>query len=193
MPAADVTALLRRWGQGDGAAAAQIAELVYADLRRQARQFLRRERDGHSLRSGELVNEAYLRLVDQKAASWQDRAHFFAVCGKIMRQILVDHARARLREKRGGGALVLVLNEAIDVPDRRNFELLALDDALDALARLDAQQSQIVELRFFAGLSVEETAAALGVSPRTVIRDWVTARAWLLRELGPAPEKSRKS
>jgi RNA polymerase sigma factor (TIGR02999 family) len=183
MPQAEVTALLRKWSAGDGAAAGQIAELVYADLRRQARQYLRRERDGHSLRSVELVNEAYLRLVDQKEARWQDRAHFFAVCGKIMRQILVDHARARLREKRGGGAPALALNEAIDLPDRRSFELIALDDALNSLARLDPQQSRIVELRFFAGLSIEETAEALGISKSTVNRDWVTARAWLLQEL----------
>jgi RNA polymerase sigma factor (TIGR02999 family) len=193
MPSSEVTALLHQWGKGDSAAGAQIAELVYADLRRQARQYLRRERDGHSLRSVELVNEAYLRLVDQKDARWQDRAHFFAVCGKIMRQILVDHARSRLREKRGGGAPVLVLNEAIDVPDQRSFDLIALDDALETLAKLDPQQSQIVELRFFAGLSVEETAEALGISTRTVIRDWVTARAWLLRQLGAGSKKTKES
>jgi RNA polymerase sigma factor (TIGR02999 family) len=183
MPAANVTALLRKWGEGDRTAAEQIAEIVYADLRRQARNFLKREHDGHSLHSAELVNEAYLRLVDQKGARWQDRAHFFALAGKIMRQILVDHARARLRDKRGGGVPVLLLNEAIDLPEQRSLELLALDDALNALARLDPQQGKVVELRFFAGLSAEETAAALGISRSTVMRDWVTARAWLLREL----------
>jgi len=191
MPPADVTGLLRKWSQGDGAAAGEIAELVYADLRRQAHLYLRRERDGHSLRSVELVHEAYLRLVDQKEARWQDRAHFFGVCGKIMRQILVDHARTRLRDKRGGGAPVLELNEAIDVPEQRSFELIALDDALNVLARLDPQQSRIVELRFFAGLSIDETAEALGISKSTVNRDWVTARAWLLRELGPKKPATR--
>jgi RNA polymerase sigma factor (TIGR02999 family) len=190
MPPGDVTGLLHKWSAGDGAAGDQIAELLYADLRRQARNYLRREREGHSLRSVELVNEAYLRLVDQKNARWQDRAHFFGVCGKIMRQILVDHARTRLRNKRGGGAPVLVLNESIDVADRDSFELIALDDALNALARLDPQQSRIVELRFFAGLSIDETAEALGISKSTVNRDWVTARAWLLRELGPPARKT---
>lgn len=183
MPEADVSALLRRWSGGDGTAAAELTPLVYTELRRLARQYLRRERAEHSLRSTDLVHEAYVRLVDQKQAHWQDRAHFFAVSGQIMRRILVDHARARLRDKRGGGVTMLVLNEAIDLPERRSFELVALDDALEGLAKLDPQQSRIVELRFFAGLSVEETAAALGVSRTTVNRDWVTARAWLIREI----------
>jgi len=183
MPEADVSALLRRWSGGDGTAAAELTPLVYAELRRLAHQYLQRERAEHSLRSTDLVHEAYLRLVDQKQAHWQDRAHFFAVSGRIMRHILVDHARARLRDKRGGGATMLVLNEAIDVPEQRSFELVALDDALERLAKLDPQQSRVVELRFFAGLSVEETAAALGVSRATVNRDWVTARAWLIREI----------
>jgi RNA polymerase sigma factor (TIGR02999 family) len=183
MPSGDVTGLLRKWSQGDGAAVDELTPLVYSELRRLAHRYLRRERADHSLRSTELVHEAYLRLVDQKQASWQNRAHFFAVSGQIMRRILVDYARARHAEKRGGGAATLVLNEAIDLPDRRSFDLIALDDALNSLAKLDPQQSRVVELRFFAGLSIEETAEALRVSRATVNRDWVTARAWLVREL----------
>jgi RNA polymerase sigma factor (TIGR02999 family) len=182
MASEEVTGLLRKC-QGDRRAAGELAAAVYSELRRLAHRYLQHERGGHSLRSTDLVHEAYLRLVNQQQAQWQDRAHFFAVCGKIMRQILVDHARARLRDKRGGGAPMLVLNEAIDLPEQRTFELIALDDALESLAKLDPQQSHIVELRFFAGLSVEETAEALGISRTTVNRDWVTARAWLLREL----------
>src|SRR5260221_7849695 len=151
MPPVDVTTLLRKWSQGDEAAADELTPLVYVELRRLAHRYPGRERADHSLQSTELVHEAYLRLIDQKEARWQDRAHFFAVSGQIMRRILVDHARARHRDKRGGGAVVLVLNEAIDMPERRSFELIALDDALDSLAKLDAQQSRVVELRFFAG------------------------------------------
>jgi RNA polymerase sigma factor (TIGR02999 family) len=180
---ADVTAILRKWGNDKDAAAGELASIVYGELRRLAHRHLRNERPGHTLHSAELVHEAYLRLVDIKEASWQDRAHFFGVCGQIMRHILVDHARARLREKRGAGATLVALNEAMDVPEQRSVDVIALDDALTGLAKLDAQQSRVVELRFFAGLSVEETAEALGVSRATVNRDWVTARAWLLREL----------
>lgn len=183
MAPADVTAILRKWSSGEASAADQLALVVYAELRRLARHHLRQERPDHSLRSTDLVHEAYLRLVDLKQARWQDRAHFFAVSGTIMRRILVDHARARLREKRGGGATCLVLNEGIDLPEKRSYDVVALDDALQGLAKLDLQQSRVVELRFFAGLSIEETAEALGVSRATVNRDWVTARAWLLREL----------
>jgi RNA polymerase sigma factor (TIGR02999 family) len=185
MPPGDVTGLLLKWSQGDQAAVDELTPLVYSELRRLAHRYLRRERADHTLRSAELVHEAYLRLIDQKQASWQNRAHFFAVSGQIMRRILVDYARARQAEKRGGGAATLLLNEAIDLPDQRNFELIALDDALDRLAKLDPQQSRVVELRFFAGLSIEETAEALRVSRATVNRDWVTARAWLVRELSP--------
>jgi len=182
MPA-DVTGLLRRWSDGDGAAGAELTPLVYDELRRLAHRYLRRERADLSLRSADLVHEAYLRLIDQKEAHWHDRAHFFAVSGRIMRHILVDYARTRLREKHGAGVTMLVLNEAIDLPEQRSFDLIALDDALEGLAKLDPQQSRVVELRFFAGLSVEETAAALGISRATVNRDWVTARAWLIREM----------
>jgi len=183
MPETDITAILRQWSDGDGRAADQLAPFVYAELRRLAHRHLRHERPDHALESVELVHEAYLRLIDVKQARWQDRAHFFAISGQIMRRILVDHARARLREKRGAGATMVPLNEAIDLPEQRSFDVLALDDALEGLARLDPQQSRVVELRFFAGLSVEETATALGISRATVNRDWVTARAWLLREI----------
>jgi len=179
----DVTALLLKWSAGDTSAAAELAPLVYTELRHLAHRYLSHERPDHTLHSAELVHEAYLRLVDYKRARWQDRVHFFLVSGQIMRRILVDHARARLREKRGGGATVVVLNEAIDLPEQRSFEVIALDDALHELAKLDPQQSRLVELRFFAGLSVKDTAEALGISRATVNRDWVTARAWLLREL----------
>jgi RNA polymerase sigma factor (TIGR02999 family) len=183
VPQGDVTILLQRWSHGDAAAVGELTPLVYTELSRLAHRRLRRERADHTLRSTDLVHEAYLKLVDQKQARWQDRAHFFAVSAQIMRRILIDHARAHQREKRGGGAPTLVLNEAIDFPDQRSLELIALDDALDGLAKLDPQQSRIVEMRFFTGLSIEETAEALGVSKATVNRDWVTARAWLIREL----------
>jgi RNA polymerase sigma factor (TIGR02999 family) len=183
MPSGVVTGLLRRSAEGDEAAVAELTPLVYSELRRLAHRYLRAERPDHSLQSTDLVHEAYMRLVDQKDARWQDRSHFFAVSGQIMRRILVDHARARGRDKRGGGAARLVLNEAIDLPEQKSFELIALDDALEGLAKLDPQQSRIVELRFFAGLSIDETAEALRISRATVNRDWVTARAWLLREM----------
>jgi RNA polymerase sigma factor (TIGR02999 family) len=187
MPPTDVTALLRKWTSGDKSAIDQITPLIYAELRRLAHRHLRRERRDHTLQSTALVHEAWLRLVDQKQAKWQDRAHFFAVSGQMMRRILVDHARAQQRDKRGGGAPVLALDEAIDMPRQRSLELIALDDALHDLARLDARQSQVIELRFFAGLSIDEAAQALGVSKATANRDWITGRAWLLRELERRP------
>src|SRR5258708_11823449 len=180
----DVTGLLRKWSAGDENAAGELVPLVYAELRRLAQRQLRRERPDHTLQSTALVHEAYLRLVDQKQAKWQDRAHFFAVSGQIIRRILVDHARAQHRVKRGGGLQRLALDETIDLPNERGLQLIALDDALNDLSKLDPQQSRVVELRFFAGLSIDETAEALGISKATVNRDWVTARAWLLRELG---------
>jgi RNA polymerase sigma factor (TIGR02999 family) len=178
-----VTALLRKWSEGDLRAVDELTPVVYDELRRMARRFLRREKEGHSLRSADLVHEAYLKLVDQRQVNLQDRAHFFAVSSQIMRRILVDHARAQQAAKRGGGATKLALLENIDVPSERGYEMIALDDALHTLAKLDAQQSRIVELRFFGGLSIEETAALLGISKTTVNRDWVTARAWLNREV----------
>jgi RNA polymerase sigma factor (TIGR02999 family) len=180
--------LLRAWNDGDEDARDALVPMVYAELHRLARLYMSRERQGQTLQPTALVHEAYLRLIDIRRVRWQDRAHFFAVSGQIMRRILVDHARARHRDKRGGGAPVLVLNEEIDMPEQRSFELIALDDALDTLAKLDPQQSRVVELRFFAGLSIDETAEALNVSRATVNRDWVTARAWLVRELTRNPD-----
>lgn len=183
MPPTDVTGLLQKWTAGDKSAIDQLTPLIYAEVHKLAHRHLRRERRDHTLQSTALVHEAWLRLIDQKQAKWRDRAHFFAVSGQMMRRILVDHARAQQRDKRGGGAQLLVLDEAIDLPRQRSLELIALDDALQDLARLDARQSHVIELRFFAGLSIDETAEALGISKATVNRDWITGRAWLLREL----------
>jgi RNA polymerase sigma factor (TIGR02999 family) len=183
VPPGDITGLLQKWNGGKLSAIDELAPLVYAELRKLAHRQLRRERVGHTLQSSDLVHEAYLRLVDQKNANWQDRAHFCAVSGRIIRRILVDYARARRRDKRGGGAQTMVLDEALCVPEQRGLDIIALDDALNGLAKLDPLQSQVVELRFFTGLSIDETAAALGLSKATVNRYWVTARAWLLREL----------
>jgi RNA polymerase sigma factor (TIGR02999 family) len=179
----EITGLLRKWSGGDKQALDELTPLVYAELRRLAQRQLRRERADHSFQSTELVNEAYLRMVDQKKAQFHDRTHFYAVSSQIIRRILVDQARKRLSEKRGGGAARLVLDESIDVAQERNLELAALDDALTALAALDSRQSRLVELRFFGGLSIDEAAEVLGVSAATANRDWVAARAWLLREL----------
>lgn len=183
MPPGDITALLRKWSGGNASAVDELTPLVYAELRKLAHRQLQRERAGHTMQSSDLVHEAWLRLVDQKQANWQDRVHFCAVSGRIIRRILVDHARAKHREKRGGGAQVVVLDEALDAHESRGLDIIALDDALDELAKLDPLQSQVVELRFFTGLSIDETAAALNLSKATVNRYWVTARAWLLREL----------
>jgi RNA polymerase sigma factor (TIGR02999 family) len=186
MPDLEITQLLARWRAGDRQALDELTPLVYPELRRIAARHLRRERPGHSLQTTALVHEAYLKLVDQTRVEWQDRAHFFAVAAEVIRRVLVDHARAMHREKRGGGVPPLVLEEALNFSGKKSVELIALDDALNGLAKLDAQQSRVVELRFFAGLTVEETADVLHVSRATVNRDWVTARAWLLRELARA-------
>ena len=178
-----MTLLLRKWSGGDQAAAAELAPLIYNELRHMAHRYLRRERPDHSWRSADLVHEAYLRLVDHRKAEWQDRAHFFGVAAQLMRRMLIDHARAHHREKRGGGQVTVAFLDSMDMPAQRSMELIALDDALDGLAKLDPQQSRIVELRFFAGLSVDEVAEVLGVSNTTVGRHWVTARVWLAREL----------
>jgi len=185
MPSREITTLLHQWSGGDSIAGDELAPLIYSELHKLAHRHLRREKANHTLQSTALVNEAYLRLVDQKRAQWQDRAHFFAISGQIIRRILVDHARASHREKRGAGATVLALDEERDLPGQRSLDLIALDDALTDLKKLNPQQSQVVELRFFAGLSIEETAEALHLSKATVNRYWVTARAWLLRELIP--------
>jgi RNA polymerase sigma-70 factor (ECF subfamily) len=157
--------------------------LLQDELRRIAARCMRGERAGHSLQATELVNEAYIRLINAQQVRWQDRAHFLAVSARLMRRVLVDHARARLYQKRGGGAQKITLVDALGGKHERPHDLIALDDALDALANFDERKSRVVELRFFGGLSVEETAEALGISGDTVMRDWKLAKAWLLREL----------
>jgi RNA polymerase sigma factor (TIGR02999 family) len=181
--AARVSELLLNWGQGDQGAREELIPLVYAELRRIARRYLWQERPDHTLQSGALVHEAYLRLVHNEPPQWQNRAHFFGVAAQLMRHILVDHARSRLAVKRGAGAPRLALDPQIGLPQKREVDLVALDDALSTLATLDPQQSRLIELRFFGGLSIEETAVVLGISPATVKREWVTARAWLQREM----------
>ena len=178
----DVTGLLRAWGNGDRGALERLTPIVYEELRRLARRYLRGERAGHSLQATALVNEAYVRLVDYKRMQWQNRAHFFAVSAQLMRRILVEHAR-RHNLKRGGAVQHVSLEEAAEVGQGRPTDLVALDDAMNALGRFDARKVQVVEMRFFGGLSVEETAEVLKVSPVTVMRDWNTAKAWLHREL----------
>jgi RNA polymerase sigma-70 factor (ECF subfamily) len=179
---AQVSRLLRAWGNGDRAALDRLTPIVYEELRRLARRYMRGERPGHSLQTTALVNEAYMRLVDYKGMQWQNRAHFFAVSAQLMRRILVEHAR-RHNLKRGGGVQHVSLDETAIVGGDRAADLVALDDAMDALARLDARKAQVVEMRFFGGLSVEETAEVLRVSSVTVMRDWSTAKGWLYREL----------
>jgi RNA polymerase sigma factor (TIGR02999 family) len=180
--APEVTRLLLRWTEGDQNALNDLLPLVYDELRRLARSYLQRERPGHTLQSTGLVNEAYLRLVDQNV-SWQNRAHFFGIAAQMMRRILVDHARARDAAKRGAGDFKVTLDEDIVVSGARDVDVIALDIALDNLAKLDPQQGRIVELRFFAGLSIEETSEVLSISPATVKRDWAMAKAWLAREM----------
>lgn len=179
----EITGLLLAWRAGDDDALERLTPLVYQELHRLARGYLRGERAGHSLQTTDLVNEAYLRLIDATQMQWQNRAHFFAVSAQMMRRILVDFARARRNLKRGGGAEHFALDEALTVGPERDAALVALDDALTDLARLDERQSKVVELRFFGGLSENEIAEVLHVSPRTVSGDWQMARAWLLREL----------
>ena len=179
----DATLLLRAWGAGDHGALDRLAPIVYDELRRLARRYMKLERPGHSLQATALVNEAYLRLVDYKHMQWQDRSHFFAVSAQLMRRILVEHAR-RHNLKRGGGVQHVSLEESAVVGGGPAAEMLALDEALNELARLDARKAQVVEMRFFAGLRVEEIAEVLKVSPITVMRDWDLARAWLYGELG---------
>jgi RNA polymerase sigma factor (TIGR02999 family) len=182
----DVTHLLIQWSKGDSAALDALVPLVYDELRRQAQLYLNREKPGHTLSSTALVHEAYLRLVKQKGVAWQNRAHFFGVAARMMRRILVDHARRNGYAKRGGGAMTLSLDETMTPAPEREINLVALDDALDTLAKLDERQSRMVELRFFGGLSIEETSEVLGLSAPTVKREWASARAWLYREIsGP--------
>jgi RNA polymerase sigma-70 factor, ECF subfamily len=180
----EVTQLLLAWGKGDPAALEALTPVVYDELRRLARHYMGNERAGHTLQATALVNEAYMRLVDIHKVQWQNRAHFFAMSARLMRRILVDSARSRKYQKRGAGAQKVSLDERLLVAEPGR-DLVALDDALNELAKVDERKSKVVEMRFFGGLSVEETAEALGVSVDTVMRDWKLAKAWLLRELGP--------
>jgi RNA polymerase sigma factor (TIGR02999 family) len=178
-----ITQLLRASRNGDGEAEARLVERVYPDLRLMAERFMLRERGAHTLQPTALVNEAYLRLVNTAQPDWQNRAHFFAVAARIMRRILVDHARSRLRDKRGGGADVLPIDDVVVFSEERSGQIVQIDEALERLAALDARVGRIVELRFFGGLSIEETAEALGVSDRTVRREWTFGKSWLRAEL----------
>jgi len=182
---ASVTQLLQAWRAGDKTAFDQLLPLVQEELHRLAKRLMSRERQGHTWQTTELVNEAYLRLIGQQQVEWQDRAHFFAVAAQVMRHLLVDHARSRQQARHGGGAQRLSLDDvALAAPDR-SAELLALDDALDRLARFDKQKSRIVELRYFGGLTVEEVAEVLGIASITVKREWARAKLWLYKELSP--------
>ncbi len=181
-PGGEVSGLLQAWSDGDQGALDRLTPIVYEELRRLARRYLKGERAGHSLQTTALVNEAYMRLVDYKRMQWQNRAHFFAVSAQLMRRILVEHAR-RHNLKRGGGVRHVSLEEVAMVGGKRAANLVALDVAMNELARVDPRKVQVVEMRFFGGLSVEETAEVLKVSPITVMRDWSTAKAWLYREL----------
>jgi RNA polymerase sigma-70 factor (ECF subfamily) len=182
-----VTALLVAWGGGDQAALDQLTPLVRAELQRLAGRRIGGDHAGHSLKPSVLVNEAYLRLIEIRQMSWRNRAHFFAMSGRLMRRILVDHARSRQYLKRGGGAQGVSLDDALTVCHEKGRDILALDDALTALAAVDARKSEVVELRFFGGLSVAEMAEALHISPETVRHDWKVAKVWLLRALDGAP------
>ena len=178
-----ITRLLRNWGEGDDGALDQLIPLVYDELHRQAHFFLSRERPGHTLQTTGLVHEAYLKLVGETGGRWETRSHFFAFASRVMRNILVDHARSKNRDKRGGGAFKISLADVNEIAPENNLDLLALDEALKRLAAVDEQQVKVVELRYFGGLSLEETAEVLNVSRATVARDWKVARAWLHREL----------
>jgi RNA polymerase sigma factor (TIGR02999 family) len=180
----DVTQLLKDWSGGDQTAADRLMPLVYEELRRLAHQYMRREKPGHTLQTSALVNEAYLRLVKQTETQWENRAHFFGIAARLMRQILVDQARRRNFAKRGGGALRVSLNDENAIAKEQSESVVALDDALKTLEQTDPRKSRIVELRFFGGLSIEETAEALNVSPGTVMREWTFTRAWLRNQMG---------
>ena len=184
-----ITELLRAWGDGDQQALEKLTPLVYKELHRVAHRYMADERAGHTLQTTALVNEVYLRLVDVRGVRWQDRAHFFAICARTMRRILIDFARSRQYQKRGGEAVSVTLDEALGVSPEPAVDFVVLDDALNALGKLDPRKTQVVELRFFGGLNVEETAEVLKISPETVMRDWKFARAWLGRELsGERPD-----
>ena len=183
LASSEVTELLHQWSGGDHAAREKLVPLVYDELRRIARNCLAGQPNSHTLQSTALVHEAYLRLAGRASVRWDDRVHFFAVAAQLMRRILVDHARMKRAAKRGGNCVTLLLDEDVAPPKQREVDLVALDDALNALAKLDEQQSRVVELRYFTGLSIDETSKALNISPSTVKREWATARLWLLREM----------
>jgi RNA polymerase sigma factor (TIGR02999 family) len=183
----DITTLLLEWGSGNHDALQELTPLVYDQLRHLAAGALRRERPGHTLQSTALVHEAYLSLIDQQRVRWHDRDHFFAIAAKIIRRILVNHARGHNAFKRGGANTIMTLDESITPVQGRDVDLIALDDALESLSKMDPQQAKIVELRFFGGLSIESTAGVLGISDSTVKREWNLARAWLKRELTRIP------
>lgn len=180
----ELTQLLRSWGEGNRGALEELLPLVHAELRRLARRHMNREGAGHTLQTSALINEAYIKLAEGRGTAWQDRTHFFAVAARVMRQILIDHARARHYAKRGGGAHKVSLDEAADATEQRAAELVALDEALEGLATLDQRKARIVELHFFGGLSIKETADVMGLSTATVDRELRSAKAWLRRELG---------
>jgi RNA polymerase sigma factor (TIGR02999 family) len=182
-PPNEITERLIAWGAGDRAALDQLLPVVYQELRRMAGNYLRQENPGHTLQPTALVHEAWLRLIDQARVDWRNRAQFFGVAAQMMRRILVDYAKAKHREKRGGDAVKLSLDDVINLSRERAAELLALDDALDELMRVDERKSRVIELRYFGGFSVEETAQILGVSPETVMRDWKLAKAWLYQQI----------
>jgi RNA polymerase sigma factor (TIGR02999 family) len=179
----DVTLLLSALTRGDQGAASKLMPVVYDELRRLAGAYMRRERVDHTLQATALVHEAYLKLVEQRSVNWQSRAHFFGIAAQLMRRILIDHARGHSRQKRGGDEKKVSLDEAFVLSEQQADELLAVDDSLNQLAKIDARQAKVVEMRFFGGLSVEEAAEALGVSPKTVKRDWSVAKAWLYADL----------
>jgi RNA polymerase sigma factor (TIGR02999 family) len=181
--APDVTQLLLAWSDGDREALDELTPLIYRELKKLAESYLRRERVGHTLQPTALAHEAYIKLIDQQNVRWQNRAHFFGIAAQAMRRILVDHARARLAGKRGSGAAVVALDDAVDVSDQRADQLIALDEALKSLAELDPDKSRVVELKYFGGMTLEEIAEVLGVSRATVIREWRMAKAWLYGEL----------
>jgi RNA polymerase sigma factor (TIGR02999 family) len=189
----NVTELLRNWSDGDKQAQEKLFQVVYNELHRQAARYLRNEQPGLSLQTTDLIHEAYLRLIDQQHVEWKNRLHFFGIAAQVMRRILVDHARSRQAAKRGGSAIRLPLEEAMVVLPGQDLDFVALDEALNRLAQIDAQQSQIVELRFFSGLSVEEAARVLDVSERTIKRDWNVAKAWLRRELSRGGEAGARA
>lgn len=180
---ADITALLVDWGHGDQSALDKLLPLVERELHRLAHSYMRRENPDHTLQTTALINETYLRLVDQRKVEWQNRAHFFGIAAQIMRRILLNYARDQNRQKRGGKAIHVSLSEAMVMPAEKDRELIALNDALNRLEALDARKSKVVELRYFGGLSVEEAAEVLKISPITVMRDWQFAKAWLAREM----------